>query len=98
MNNFNDPGVSLYLNKTRPIDEAVWYNSTVTENSKEVTCVMILPYVTDKEDPQFMNWTNDKLAFDSLESATKFCEVLNVPLVSAEILEELEIYPEPDQL
>lgn len=81
-----DSEISQYLSGAKSIDEAVYYSSDTADGK----VIMVLPYVTCKRDSEMMDWTGDKLAFDSLESAQEFCRVLNVPLVDSKILDELD--------
>jgi hypothetical protein len=69
-----DPCIRLYIFKHRKADSALWYKTTVGASSgRYKECIMILPYLNEE-------WTEDKIAFDTLDKAIEFCNYLSITL------------------
>lgn len=75
----NDPCIIIYAKRVFNVVECLWYTSTyVDSKTKQSTdCIVLLPYIQDR---QHLSWTEDKITFETIEQATKFCELIGCKL------------------
>ncbi len=67
-----DPDIKRYVLGDKQVTHALYYHSQIALNDVIIVC----PYIND-------SWTEDKIAFNSLQQAKVFCEYLKIPLTAS---------------